>query len=67
MGDFDPTRYDALLEVPVAEVMLACEQRLRQHAGEDYRVQLLAWAAIAGGGRSKKRKPPEPPAILRGN
>ena len=64
VADFDPARYDALLEMPVAELLLAFEDKLRRRAAEDYRIQVLTWAALAGGGRSKNRKPPKPPDIL---
>jgi hypothetical protein len=60
----DPLRYEAVLDLPLREALIAYEARLREVARDDYRLALLQYTLMAAAGA--KLNPPEIPAILRG-
>jgi hypothetical protein len=66
LSGHDPGRYAAVLRYPAAEALEAFEARLRQVARQDYHMAVQVWAALAATGATKRKKPPDPPAILRG-
>lgn len=65
LGQYDRDRYGLILRWPVEEALAAFEWRLKSRAREDYAVAVLAWASLAATGATKKKRPPELPAILR--
>lgn len=65
LAGYDVARYQEILDWPLGEALAAFEHQLREDARRDYAVATLAWAALAATGASKRKKPPQPPAILK--
>lgn len=65
LAGYDPRRYEEILDWPVAEALAAFEARLKEEARHSYTLACQMWAALAATGATKKRKPPELPAILK--
>jgi len=59
------SRYAEITKWPLAEALVAYENKLREDARRDYQVEYLAWASLAATGATKRKKPPELPAILK--
>lgn len=66
MAGWDPLKYEAVLGMPLREVVLSYEAGLREQARADYQHELLRFAVVSPYLEKKgNRKPPEPPPILR--
>lgn len=58
-------RYAEVLDWPLAEALAAYENKLREDARRDYHVEYLAWAVLAATGATRRKRPPDLPAILK--
>lgn len=65
LAGYDVARYREIKHWPLAEALLAYENKLREDARRDYHVEYLAWANLAATGATKRKRPPELPAILK--
>ena len=65
VAGYDVSRYAEITKWPLAEALVAYENKLREDAQRDYQVEYLAWASLAATGATKRKKPPELPAILK--
>jgi hypothetical protein len=65
LAGYDFARYAEITRWPLAEALVAYENKLREDARRDYHVEYLAWAVLAATGATKRKKPPEVPAILK--
>ena len=64
-GD-DPERFREVLKWKVGDALAAYEKRLREQAQRRYEIELQVWSTLAATGATRKRRPPEPPLILKG-
>jgi hypothetical protein len=65
LAAYDVARYAEITRWPLAEALAAYENKLREDARRDYQVEYLAWATLAATGATKRKRPPEVPAILK--
>lgn len=65
LADYDAARYAEILRWPLVEALLAYEHRLRAQAQRRYDMQLLTWCILVQSGATKRKRPPELPAILK--
>ena len=65
LADHEVARYAEIIRWPLAEALLAYEQRIRADARRKYEIDYLAWCILAQSGATKRKRPPELPAILK--
>jgi len=64
VAEYDPARFDALMDWPLRDLFLAFIERLKRQARRSYEVDVLVWAVLAPY-QKRQTKPPGLPAILR--
>jgi len=64
LAEWQPDQYARVTCWPLREALLAFEQRMKRHAHDDYRADLLVHAVMAPY-LSKNATPPDIPPILR--
>lgn len=65
LAGYDPTKYQQVLRFTVAEALESYEHLLREDARSQYQFDVLTWCVLAQSGASKKKTPPDVPAILK--
>ena len=64
LAGYDLARYGEIIRWPLVEALAAYEHRLREDAEHDYEMRFLSWCILAQSGASKRKRPPQLPAIL---
>lgn len=65
LAGYDVSRYPEVLRWPLLEALESYQHRLRDQVRQQYEIACQVWASLAATGATKRKRPPEPPAILR--
>ncbi len=65
LAGYEVARYAEIIRWPLAEALLTYEHRLRAEARRKYEIEYITWCILAQSRATKRKRPPEPPEILR--